>query len=124
MPTSLGPASNDATDLAPLLGRVGLELSHLAGRVDDLQLTLSPVLIEAASAQPHLMASLQGLDLMGQTLANLSGFLALLAKEPARVGSASVQDALGTISLLDLRRRLTADHDAPFEDLAAEVELF
>ena len=91
---------------ADLLGLVGNELAALSAEMRDLQTTLSPALVSLARDDAAVVVTMQDFDRIEQTLVNLSWLMAALHRQGQSIHPTVAQDALGEISMADLRRRL------------------
>jgi len=90
------------------LAAVAAELSELALMSDQLQEAASRALFEAGAAPVEGLREFQSLDLLGQRLRGVAGFLDELAKVAPRGWRLDVKRASAGVTLSDLARRLSS----------------
>jgi hypothetical protein len=105
---------------ADLLEKLAGEMDRLTGLIGTVERALPSILASRSSpATTETLAALQGLDLIGQTVASLSGFLRAVTPvgqdDQLHVGA-----GLRTLTLLDLSTRLGTVEPAASDAKARE----
>ena len=117
--------STSYEDCSLVFARLARELAALAAASDTLQDTLANTL--AASAEQvtldaDALQSLQGLDLLTQTLDALGLLMARLGDDPTTTGHVDLGMALQAVPLSGLASRLAGGHGDVGSDM--EFDLF
>lgn len=111
-----GTAPANRVPIASVLTAMGAELGALGSLIDRVQDALSPALSPAVLADPGVLASLQQLDRLAQTVRALAGVAARLSDAAGPSATADPAALLGAIPLADLARRLGAPTHPAAED--------
>lgn len=116
---SVEPIGSEHATLPILLDRVSVELGTLAEGVDDLQDSLSPMLLRVAQEKPQALVQIQRLDALAQTLASLAAFVQALGRSGIGGKPLDVTPLVDALTLSDLADRLrgreTLDPEEDFE---------
>ena len=115
------PIGSDHATLPILLDRVSAELGTLAEGVDDLQDSLSPMLLRVAQEKPQALVEIQRLDSLAQTLASLSVFMQALGRSGVGGPLLDIGPLVDALTLSDLADRLRGREILDPED---DFELF
>ena len=117
--------STSHEDNSLVFARVARELATLATTSDTLQDALANALAaggEQAKLDVDALQSLQGLDLLTQTLDALGHVMARLADDPMTTGHVDLSAALQTVPLSGLANRLAGGQGDVGSDM--EFDLF
>lgn len=118
----------DPIPLDRLFGFVGAELRDLRDEGRRLEDAIALALLDGETTRREALGNLQKIDLIVQTLGELSAYVTALAEHLPMVPAVDVHDILGRITLRDLAVKLSGHQRQPVIDdlgrISGEVDLF
>jgi len=109
------PQSDQAAGLEPaniVLIRASIELQNMVLLSDHIQAVVSGLIEENGAEPSDALYQLQSLDRLRQTIAGIAEFIGSLATDVPPYWSVDAKHAARSVSLSDLRARLTGEPDA------------
>lgn len=118
----------DPMPLDRLFGLVGAELRDLRNEGRQLEDAIALALLDGETPRREALGNLQKIDLIVQTLGELSAYVSAVAERVPTASTVEVHDLLGRITLRDLARKLSGSQRQPVIDdagrVSGEVDLF
>lgn len=123
-----GQGHPQATPVGVLIGRIALELHHLQAQGRRLEDAIGRAILGEEPSTQDVIANLQGIDMIVQTLGELGNFLDNIQPGIPDGHDVETADALARVTLRDLANALSGGLRQPTVDaqgrISGEVDLF